>query len=110
MTLADYYGYGFDTATQQIQPAKIRHWSLGYARAWADTVRSNLALSGTTGKSGDGPDGNKYYEGFANVVWGVAQNTEVGIEYNWGTATYVDPAGDTEGKRSRVLATFQFNF
>lgn len=107
VTLADYYGYGYNAATNEVDLAKTKHWSVGYARAWTDSMRTNLALSGTTGKNGDGSDGNKYKEGFVNAIWGVAQNTEFGVEYNWGTAEYV---GGAEGKRSRVMATFQYNF
>lgn len=118
VALADYYGYGYNTTSKDIELAKTKHWSFGYARAWTDVIRTNVALSGTTGKNGDGSDGNKYSEGFVNVIYGIAQNTEVGLEYYAGKAkfrndsavnSYGNPDG-SEGKASRILATLQYNF
>lgn len=107
VTLADYYGYGYDSTSGEIKLAKTKHFSFGYARAWTDSLRTNLALSGSMGKNGDGTEGKKYSEGFVNVIYGIAQNTEVGMEYSAGKWKAED---GTQAKAGRVLATFQYNF
>jgi len=94
-------------------------WVAGWSHAWSDTVRSNLAYGQTTirdefDKTGGTEESRRLSEGFANVFWAFAKNTELGLEYNWGTRTTYgdDSAGGIKykGKRSRVQASLQYNF
>ncbi len=94
-------------------------WVLGWTRAWTDTVRTTLAYGGTKINDNwmaldDAPewDSRKMFEGFANIIWDVAKNTEVGVEYSWGEReTYPTLSGDVlTGKRSRVGTMLHYAF
>ncbi|MQY51949.1 hypothetical protein HCX48_11260 [Rhodocyclus tenuis] len=91
---------------------------VGYTHVWNSTVRSNLILAHTkfTGDSTtealtDNATGGlavnkKIDEALINTFWGVAKNTEVGLEYAYGKRTTF--AGDT-GTQNRINATIHYN-
>lgn len=108
-------------ASNKIQLYRSTSWVLGWSRAWSETIRTNLAYGGTRihnnldNDYSDGTiDSRRLTEGFANVIWGIAKNTELGLEYSWGTRkTYGDVSnGGTSytGSRSRIQSSLQYNF
>ena len=93
----------------------------GWQHNWSETVRTNLAYGGTRIRDNydrdfsDGSiDSKTMTEGFANVIWGMAKNTELGLEYSWGTRkTYGDISNGGiryTGDRSRIQGSLQYSF
>lgn len=92
---------------------------LGWTRAWSDTVRTTLSYGGTKmndnwqalGGAGEF-DSREMTEGFANIIWGIAKNTELGLEYSWGEReTYPTLSGEVlTGKRSRIGTSLHYAF
>ena len=113
----------FDPA-KGVQLYESDSWLVGWARAWSDTVRTTLAYGSTKIKDNldtdfsDGfLDSRKMDEGFANIIMGIAKNTEWGLEYSWGkreTYPWTTGPGATgtsfTGKRSRVQTSLHFGF
>lgn len=108
-------------ASNQIQLYRTTSLVLGWGRAWSETIRTNLAYGGTlihdnylNNLGTVGLDSRRMTEGFANVIWGIAKNTELGLEYSWGTRkTYADQGNSGiaySGSRSRVQGSLQYNF
>ncbi len=116
----------------KIQLYRSTSWVLGWARTWSETVRTNLAYGSTRihnnydrgsycDADGDAAtpdvlcsiDSRRMNEGFANVIWGIAKNTELGLEYSWGNRkTYTDTTTGIaySGSRSRIQGSLQYNF
>lgn len=116
-----YHIAAYDAVNNRIQLYRSTSWVAGWAHNWSETVRTNLAYGQTliqdnylTNLGAGGLDSRRMSEGFANVIWGIAKNTEVGFEYSWGTRkTYADQGNagiSYTGKRSRVQGSLQYNF
>ncbi|MGE5385382.1 MAG: DcaP family trimeric outer membrane transporter [Betaproteobacteria bacterium] len=108
-------------ANNKIQLYRSSSWVAGWAHNWSETVRSNLAYGQTliqdnylNNLATVGLDSRRMSEGFANVIWGIAKNTELGLEYSWGTRkTYADQGNGGivyTGSRSRIQGSLQYNF
>ncbi|MBI3524606.1 MAG: porin [Betaproteobacteria bacterium] len=95
-------------------------WHLGYTHVWAPAVRSNFIVSQTHfasdakldafGRglgSADLVPNKKIDQVFLNTFWGIAKNTELGLEYAYGKRTTFGPE---VGTQERVNATVHYNF
>ncbi len=99
---------------------KALGWNLGYTHVWNPRVRSNLVLSQTrfsanaaanTAQRAIGSNDlnpNKGINQFSiNTFWGIAKNTELGLEYAYGKRKTFN---DEVGTQSRLNATAHYNF
>ena len=102
----------------------IRTWrangrNVGYTHVWNPTVRSNLVLSQTRFGSdalanaaqralgnADLFPNRELDQVFVNTFWGVAKNTEIGLEYAYGRRV---TQNDEVGTQKRVNATVHYN-
>ena len=95
-------------------------WHLGYTHVWSPAVRSNLVVSQTRfasdakldafGRglgSADLVPNKKIDQAFLNTFWGIAKNTELGLEYAYGKRTTFGPE---VGTQERINATVHYNF
>lgn len=108
-------------ANNHIQLYRTTSWVAGWAHTWSETIRTNLAYGETLiqdnylkNLGAGGLDSRRMSEGFANVLWGIAKNTELGLEYSWGTRkTYGDNGNggiSYTGNRSRIQGSLQYSF
>ena len=98
-------------------------WHLGYTQPWTSTLRSNLIVSRSAFSADAAADAfqrarflggadefipnKRVDQAFANLFWGVAKNTEFGLEYAYGKrATF----GPEIGTQRRINATAIYNF
>ncbi len=102
---------------------KATGWHLGYTQPWTPSLRSNFIVSRTTFNADPAADAfqravwlrvvdefipnRRVDQAFVNLFWGVAKNTELGIEYGYGRrATF----GLEAGTQRRLNATAMYNF
>lgn len=107
---ANYNSEIFDTTSRQIELTKVKAITAGWAHAWTDAVRTNLSYGQT--KMDDIPAAalpanEKITMAFANVFYGVAKNTELGLEYANAKRELTD---GLSGKYSRVQASMHYSF
>lgn len=109
---ANYNWESFDG--REIQLSRARAVTVGWARNWTDSVRTNLSYGQTDlDVSADylaayGPSANeKIRHAFANVFWGFTQNTELGLEYAWAEREL--NTGE-KGKYSRIQGSMHYQF
>jgi len=107
-----------DTGTE-IRTWQASGWNLGYTHVWNSALRSNLVLSQTrfhadaaanaAQRAIGNPDlfPNRRIDQLSiNSFWGVAKNTELGLEYAYGKrATF----NDEVGTQNRVNFTARYN-
>lgn len=86
--------------------------TLGWQHVWAKSVRSNLSYGQT--RLGDEyqnavgtPANKKIDSAFANAVWTVAPNTEIGAELAYGQR---ELSNGVSGKYSRLQTSFHYGF
>lgn len=104
----------------EIQTWKALGWNLGYTHAWNPSLRSNLVLSQTrfgadaaanTAQraigSNDLNPNRRINQISINTFWGIAKNTELGLEYAYGKRTTFN---NEVGTQNRVNATAHYNF
>lgn len=95
----------------EIKLAEVSAYTLGWAHAWTDTVRTNLSY-GLTKIDDDyktvGPNENEQVKlAFGNVFWGITKNTEFGLEYAAGQRKLFN---GQSGSYSRVQASAHYSF
>lgn len=113
----------YDAATNRIRLYRSSSYVLGWARAWSDQTRTNLAYGTTRIRDNwdsdfsDGfIDSRRMTEVFANVITYIAKNVEWGLEYSWGTReTYPWTSGggtglSYTGERRRYQTSVRFSF
>lgn len=108
-----------DTGTT-IRTWRASGWNLGYTHVWNPAVRSNLVLSQT--RFGSDAAANTAQRALGNVdlfpnkaidqvsvntFWGVAKNTEIGLEYSYGKRLTFN---NEVGTQNRINATAHYNF
>lgn len=104
----------YDAASKRILLSTAHAYTLGWARAWSPSVRTNLSYGSTLmDVSRDyalayGASVNrKISQGYANVFWAFTQNAELGLEYL--RANRQLNTGES-GDYSRVQTLMKFNF
>lgn len=114
----------YDAERNRVRLYRSDSWMFGWGHAWSERMRTNLAWGTTRIKDNwdsdfsDGYiDSKRMSEGFANVIFGVAKNMEVGLELSFGNRhTYAWTSGtgatgeEYSGKRSRVQTSFNYSF
>jgi hypothetical protein len=106
---ANYNGEAF--VGGEIKLAKVAAYTLGWAHAWTDAVRTNLSY-GLTKIDDDyktvSANANEQIKlAFGNVFWGITKNTEFGFEYAAGQRRLF--SGES-GSYSRVQASAHYSF
>lgn len=111
---ANYNWEVYDAAADKIRLSTARAFTLGWARAWTDSVRTNLSYGRTRLDVGSsylaayGPAANEEIShAFANVFWAFTQNTELGLEYAWARREL--SSGDA-GTFRRLQASMRYSF
>lgn len=111
---ANYNWEVYDADADKIRLSTARAFTLGWARNWSETVRTNLSYGrtkldvGASYLAAYGPAANEEIShAFANVFWAFTQNTELGLEYAWAKRELT--SGD-EGTFRRVQASMRYSF
>lgn len=111
---ANYNWEVYDAAADKIRLSTARAFTLGWARAWSESVRTNLSYGQTKLDSSasylaafGGPTNEKIRHAFANVFWGFTQNTELGLEYAWAKR---ELTSGEDGTYRRLQASMHYSF
>lgn len=95
----------------EIKLAKAKSVTAGWVHNWTETVRTNLSYGSTTIDDDyavvDASANKKINSTFANVFWGIAQNTELGFEY---ASAKRELFSGESGKYSRLQASMHYTF
>jgi len=95
-----------------IKLTSVNGVTAGFQHQWTPKLRSNISYGHT--RLGDQyrdaaakPANRTLDVGFVNLIWTIAKNTELGVEFAHGQRKLSD---GTSGKLDRFQTSFQFNF
>ena len=105
-----------------ISKFKSKAFHVGYTQNWSSSVRSNVSYARMTFDNNPNAIPNLQNKSlsqlFVNTFFGVAKNTEIGLEYTAGRRKVMNPVvdatanplGNSTGRESRVLAEITASF